>query len=102
MTENMRKFLEKVSVDPDLAGRIGNMSKDEIMCTAQDLGCALTDADFKKQQSADFTDDELANVSGGAERNCLVSGVLGGTSHCLCIIAGGGKTDESGEQWWHG
>ena len=71
MTENMKKFIEKVSADPDLAGRIGNMSKDEIVRTAQDLGCALTDEDFEQlQQSATIADDELANVTGGEMGRC--------------------------------
>lgn len=96
MTENMKKFLEKVSADSDLAGRIGNMSKDEIVRTAQDLGCALADEDFEQlQQSATIADDELANVTGGVVSNCIMQGsdMQGFDTRCTCVMLGAGLTD---------
>jgi len=46
MTENMKKLLELVSGNKELASKIGGMGKEDIIALAKELGVELTEADF--------------------------------------------------------
>lgn len=80
MTENMKRFVERVSVSNELAEKISSMTKDELIALAKELDIVLTEADFA-QPAAELSDDELDDVAGG--------GI------CACVLGGGGTADES-------
>lgn len=99
MTENMKRFVERVSDSGELAEKISSMTKDELIALAKELGIVLTEADFA-QPAAELSDDELDDVAGGDVCACVLGG--GGiadesnTSHtsdavCACVIGGSGK-----------
>ena len=46
MTENMKKLLELVSGNKELALKIGGMGKENIIALAKELGIEFTEADF--------------------------------------------------------
>ena len=50
MTENMKKFLEKVSADKALAEKFANLDKDAVVALAKELGIELTEADFAQPE----------------------------------------------------
>lgn len=114
MTENMKKFLEKVSSNNELAKRVDRMSKEEVIRAARELGIVLADKDFAEQEDQGaLSDDELNCVAGGDKCGCvgLGTGQPGGSNsglkkckcmgdgsgtfsddveRCRCMIAGGG------------
>ena len=65
MTENMKKLLELVSGNKELASKIGGMGKEDIVALAKELGVELTEADFA--QKYELSDDDLAQVSAAGE-----------------------------------
>lgn len=76
MTENMKKFLEIISANAELQDRVNKMTKEELLDEAAKLGIALTDEDFKQEESqGSLSDDELGAVSGGL-RPCVRRGSL--------------------------
>jgi len=75
MTENMKKFLERVSQDEDLANKLSGADKAALIEAEKALGLALTNDDF--EQPSDLSDDELEAVAGG---------------DCYCAIGGEGKS----------
>lgn len=83
MTENMKKFLEKVSADKALAEKFANLDKDAVVALAKELGIELTESDFA-QPEGEITADEMDAVVGGYKR-------------CVCAYGGGGKEDSEGE-----
>lgn len=50
MTENMKKFLEKVSPHGELAKRIQPMTNGQIIHMAQEMGISLTVKDFEESE----------------------------------------------------
>ena len=93
MTENMKKFLEKVSADKELAEKAGKLTREELIVFAAQQGLALGEADFAAPADA-VSDDELETVAGGGECVCAVAG--GGTAaHCYpacgCVMVGIGE-----------
>ena len=99
MTENMRKFIENISANNELAEKIGSMTKDELIVLANGMDLELTEADFA-QASSELSDDELDAVAGGGVCACVMGG--GGTSDgsntsnlsdavCACVLGGSGK-----------
>ena len=68
MTENMKKLLEIVSGNKELAAKIGGMGKEEILALAKEVGVELTEADFA--QKFELSDDELEAVAGGGKCIC--------------------------------
>ena len=99
MTENMKKFLEKVSEDKSLAEKIGKLEKAELLALAKELGIELAETDLAQPEDA-LNDQELASVTGGKKCLCVVAG--GGTKDddskaCGCVAAGAGYHD-NGEQ----
>ena len=99
MTENMKKFLEKVSADVELAKKAMQLDKDALIALAKELGFDLTDADFAKPEG-EISLNELAAVSGGGDCLCVAAG--GGTrddgsNPCGCVVGGGGYHD-NGDQ----
>ena len=79
MSESLKKFLEAVSGNVELAGKIGTLGIDDVLALAKELGFALTEADFGK--AGEFADDELDAVAGGGA--------------CACVFGGGGKADSN-------
>ena len=82
MSENMKKFLEKVSADKALAEKFANLDKDAVVALAKELGIELTEADFA-QPEGEIAADEMESVVGGYKR-------------CACYAGGGGKEDSEG------
>lgn len=83
MTENLKKFLETVSANNELAQKIGSMTKENLIALAKELGLELTEADFQ-QPYGELSDDELDVVAGGYK-------------FCHCDMGGGGKKDSQGK-----
>lgn len=77
MTENMKKFLQAISANAELQDRVNKMTKEELLDEAAKLGIALTDEDFKQEESqGSLSDDELGAVSGGLRPcGCVTIGV---------------------------
>lgn len=82
MTENLKKFLEAVSKNEELATKVNDMTKEDLLALSKELGIELTEDDFV--QKIELDDDELDAVAGGWKK-------------CVCIAAGGGKADEDGK-----
>lgn len=92
MTANMKKFLELISENKELALKMKDASKDDIIALAKTLGIELTDADF--EQSAEISDDELNAVAGGDACVCAFGGggaASKGEKTCVCVGGGGGQ-----------
>ena len=83
MTENMKKFLEMISQDDELAQKCSTMCAKEIISLAQEMGITLTAADFENPTVEELSDDELDAVAGGQILNCS------------CALGGGGKGDSN-------
>ena len=100
MTENMKRFLAKVSGDKALAEKIGKLEKaDELIAAAKEIGFELTEAELAQPEDA-LSEDELTAIHGGNEQdwadfnNC--SGA-NGVQDCFCAAGGGGQRDENGD-----
>ena len=91
MTENMKKLLEILSGNKELAAKVGGMGKEDIIALAKELGVALTEADFV--QNCELSDDELDAVVGGGKCICSFGGgeYSDGSVRCVCIIGGDGN-----------
>ena len=94
MTENLKKFLEIVSKNEELAAKVGAMGKDELLALAKELGLALTEADLT-QPTQELDDDDLDAVAGGSDVSCVCAMGGGGTEDsndktCACVLAGVG------------
>lgn len=94
MTEKLKRFLEAVSANEELAKKASAASKEELIAMSKEPGIELTEADFK-QDSAELSDDELNAVAGGKTCVCVFGG--GGerskNDHvCACVAAGLGET----------
>lgn len=103
MTENMKKFLEKVSEDRALAEKVG-AEKDinALIAMAKEIGIELTKADFEKP-AEELSDDELNAVSGGGDVSCACAMGGGGTKDsndktCACVLAGAGYSKSGRER----
>ena len=79
MTENMKKFLEAVSKDEELAKKINAMTKEDMLALAKELCIELIEADFEKPDG-EMDDNEMDDVVGGAD--C-----------CVCVLGGGGTEE---------
>ena len=99
MTENMKKFLEKVSGNRDLAEELSRSEKDAMVAEAKKMGIELTDADFAPEENA-LSDDELEAVAGGKACMCIIGGAgkkddrAHGDDVCRCIGGGAGETQD--------
>ena len=80
MTENMKKFLSRISEDQELAEKLSKAEKEAMIAEAKEMGVELTDADFAPEENV-LSEDELEAVAGGAQ--------------CSCVVGGGGKKDEA-------
>lgn len=103
MTANMKKFLEAVSKNGELAKKISSMSKEELLALAKELGVELSEADFEKHDG-ELDDNELDDVVGGAEICACVLGGGGtkkamGGNVCACVAYGQGGEYMGGEYW---
>lgn len=103
MTENLKKFLEKVSEDAELAAKVG-AEKDPaaLIALAKKMGFELTEEDFK-QPVQELEDDELDNVAGGGDVSCACALGGGGTKDsndktCACVLAGAGYSKNGRER----
>ena len=63
MTENMKKLQDLLSENEELAKKINDMSREEIIAAAKQMGIALAEEDFA--QAAELSDDDLDAVAGG-------------------------------------
>ena len=102
MTENMKKFLEAVSVNDELIEKVNKMDKDALIALAKEMGITLTDADFEKPV-VELSDDDLDTVAGGSDVDCVCVMGGGGTGDnndktCACVLAGVGYSDEKSER----
>ncbi len=101
MTENMAKFLEKLSgeADEELLKTIGSMDRKAIVRLAAEKGFALTDADLETdpaEAEGEVFVEEGDAVAGGGKCYCVAGG--GGTAGgnddaCACVLVGYGKGD---------
>ena len=66
MTESLKKFLEAISKNGELAAKVSNMTKDELIALAEELGIELTEAEVAKP-AGELKDDELEAVTGGGD-----------------------------------
>lgn len=92
MTANMKKFLELISESKELAPKMKDASKDDLIALAKTLNIELTDADF--EQSAEISDEELNAVAGGDACICVLGGggaASKGEKSCVCVGGGGGQ-----------
>ena len=62
----MKKFLDAISKNGELAAKVSNMTKDELITLAEELGIELTEADFEKS-AGELNDDELNAIAGGGD-----------------------------------
>ena len=103
MSENLRKFLEKVSENPELTVKIGNEADiDKLIAIAGEMGFALTRADFEKK-AEEVGDDDLDTVAGGGDVSCACAMGGGGTKDnndktCACVLAGAGYSKQGRER----
>lgn len=102
MTENLKKFLEEVSKDKELAEKI-SAEKDVsvIIETAKEMGFTLTEEDFAENH--ELADDDLDSVAGGSDVSCACALGGGGTKDnndktCACVLAGAGYTKTGRER----
>lgn len=112
MTENMKAFLNKVSVDKALAEEASKLDQAGLIAFARELGLELMEADFSAAAN-ELSEDELDTVAGGKVCACVVGGggEGGGEDNvcvcplygvgadedkyydrCVCIVGGGGKS----------
>ena len=63
MTENMKRFQELLSGNEELVKKINDMSREEIVAAAKQLGIALAETDF--MQADELSEDDLDAVAGG-------------------------------------
>ena len=88
----MKKLLEIVSGNKELAAKIGGMAREDIIALARELGVELTEADFA--QKYELSDDELDAVAGGGRCICSFGGggeYSDGSVRCFFIIGGDGN-----------
>lgn len=118
MTDNLKNFLEAISNNDELKEKVNRATKDEIISIAKEMQIELKEEDLDIQSAQEFSDDELAAVTGGGQCICVAggcgddNGLTGGcillgmgwclpdshcTGHgngaCFCLFAGGGFTD---------
>lgn len=96
MTENMKKFLERISQDEALCEKVGSAGKEELLAMARELGVELTAGDLENKP-AELDDDELDAVAGGNQITCACALGGGGTKDkndkaCACVLTGAGFT----------
>ena len=112
MTKNMKKFLEAVSKNEELAKKLSAMTMEDLLALAKELGVELTEADFEKPDGM-LDENELDAVAGGKVCVCVVGGGGEGDGNdrvcacpaygvgadkdklydrCVCFIGGGGKS----------
>ena len=77
--EQLNAFLEKVKADTTLQEKLkAAASPDAAVEIAKDAGFAITAEDIQSMQSAtaELSDEELEEASGGRRRPCPVNGSL--------------------------
>ena len=103
MNENMKKFLEAVSKDEELAKNVGSMKLEELLALAKELGLELTAEDLEKPAMQELNDDDLDAVAGGSDVSCACAMGGGGTKDsndktCACVLAGAGYSKDGRER----
>lgn len=104
MTENMRKYLELLSTNPDAREQMEAASKEgedavkrKAIALAAQAGITLTSEDLATQEGP-VDDSDLDAVAGGGACVCVVGGA--GTEdpfndQCLCVNVGSGELPDS-------
>ena len=106
MTENMKKFLEKVSADAALVEKFANMDKNAVIALAKELGFELTNDDLKQPAAQELDENELDTVAGGATCMCTLGGggkkesVKNTSKVCACVQAGAGDFTSGDCRCW--
>lgn len=96
MTENYRKFIEKVSNDENLKKIFEDSTineknyKEKITAVAKQAGFDLSDKDFE-EETVEISKDEMATITGAGGCGCIFGGGGGGSElYCTCVIRGKG------------
>lgn len=103
MTENLKKFLEAVTQNKELAEKINQESDPkQLIALAKEMGLTLTEADLEKK-AEEIDDDDLDNVTGGSDVSCACAMGGGGTKDtndktCACVLAGVGYEKDGSER----
>ena len=90
MNESLLKFMEIISKDAELQGKLNELTANndtaEVVALAASVGIDLAEDDLilhAAPELCELSDDELDAVAGGWKE-------------CVCIAAGGGKADSDG------
>ena len=94
MSENIRKFLERVSANEELSKKLCSADRKAVIDMAKDLGIELTEADFV--QANELDEDELDAVAGG--EYCGGVGEVDGIVSCACSVGGGGTKKDANDK----
>ena len=103
MSENLKKFMEAVSRESELVGKVNNMTRAQLISLAKDMGIVLTDADFGEVGVQELEDDDLDTVAGGTAVGCTCAMGGGGAKDdndktCACVVAGLGYSKDGEER----
>lgn len=91
----MKKFLELASQNEEMAQKLNQAAKHELIAAAKEWGIELSEADLN--QSEELSDDELDAVAGGARCICSFCGggkASDGEKTCACVMDGGGENTD--------
>ena len=93
MNEKLKKLMEELSKNPELADRMKSMSKNEVIEAAKELNIELTEEDFEIPADHKLSVDELSAVAGGVGYcECAFSGDGAGDGlSCGCYLLGSGE-----------
>ena len=83
MTENMKRYLETVSMDEQLEEELKEMQKlpveeqkQALTDHAAKLGVVLEEHDLNLEQSVELSDDDLEDISGGSAAVTITLSVI--------------------------
>ena len=83
MTENMKRYLEIVSMDEQLEDELKEMQKlpveeqkQALVDHAAKLGVVLEEHDLNLEQSVELSDDDLEDISGGSAAVTITLSVI--------------------------
>ena len=94
MSENIKKFLERVSANEELSKKLCSADRKAVIAMAKDLGIELTEADFV--QANELDEDELDAVAGG--EYCGGVGEVDEIVSCFCSVGGGGTKKDANDK----
>jgi predicted ribosomally synthesized peptide with nif11-like leader len=93
MKENVKKFLEALSKNPEMAREIRDSEdKETVIKVAKAHGFELTEADFIDTEDGRLSEDEMKAVAGGRHPRPWTRVAV--DVSCLCIAQGSGVDAE--------